>query len=392
MGFSGRVPSNLAPNRFSRALAAARRQGRCLLDLTVSNPTEVQLGYPRELLAPLADPASLTYEPRPFGLPAAREAVAGDFARRGLQVPPDRVLLTASTSEAYSFLFKLLCDAGDEVLVPRPSYPLFEHLTRLDGVRAAAYQLDYHGRWSVDFDSLRRAVSPRTRAVLAVSPNNPTGSFVSDRDLQGLVEFCAASNVALVGDEVFADYAFDDARVPRSVLSVDDALTFGLGGLSKSAGLPQLKLGWIGVSGPPDVVAEALNRLEVICDSYLSVSTPIQQAAGALIAGAAAMRAEILARVKQNYGTLCRMGARHPSSQVLPVEGGWYAVVRVPATQSEEDLVVALLEDDDVVIYPGFFFDFAHEAFLVASLLPQPDEFERAAARVFARAAAIDAD
>jgi alanine-synthesizing transaminase len=388
MRFSGRVPSNLAPNRFSLALAAARQAGRRLLDLTVSNPTEVQLGYPRELLAPLADPASLAYEPSPFGLPAAREAVAADFARRGLQVPADRVLLTASTSEAYSFLFKLLCEPGDAVLVPRPSYPLFEHLTRLDGVHAEAYLLDYHGRWSIDFDSLRRGLSPRTRAVLVVSPNNPTGSFVSALDLPRLVEFCAARNLAIIGDEVFADYAFDDVRVPPSVLSVADALTFGLGGLSKSAGLPQLKLGWVGVSGPSALVAEALNRLEVICDSYLSVGTPVQQAAGALIAEAALIRAGIRARVQQNYATMRQMGARYPSSEVLPVEGGWYAVVRVPATQSEEDLVVALLEDDDVVVYPGFFFDFAHEAFLVASLLPQPDEFERAAARVFARATA----
>lgn len=388
MRFSGRVPSDLAPNRFSLALARARRSGRPLIDLTVSNPTEVQLDYGADLLAPLADPAALAYEPRPFGLREAREAVSADFARRGVDVSPECVLLTASTSEAYSFLFKLLCDPGDAVLVPRPSYPLFEHLTQLDGVQADPYLLDYHGRWSIDFDSLRAAVSDRARAVLVVSPNNPTGSFVSTHDLPRLADFCGSHGLALVGDEVFADYAFAGATVPPSVLSLTDVLAFGLGGLSKSAALPQLKLGWVGVTGPSQEVAGALDRLEVICDSYLSVGTPIQHAAGKLIAGAGRMRAQVLARVQQNDAILRRLVAAYPALEALPVEGGWYAVLRVPATRSEEDLVVALLEHDGVVIYPGFFFDFAHEAFLVASLLPPPAEFAQAMGRVLARAAA----
>ncbi len=387
MPFSRRVPSDLAPNRFARALAAARGTGAPLLDLTVSNPTTVGLDYPRDLLAPLGGPASLVYDPHPFGLPAAREVVAADFARRDVAVSPDRVILTASTSEAYSLLFKLLCDAGDRVLVPRPSYPLFDHLTRLDGVEVDGYPLEYHGRWSVDIDALRAAISPRTRAILAVSPNNPTGSFLDARDLADLSTICRDHRLALIGDEVFADYALDSVRPPASVLSIRDALVFGLGGLSKSAGLPQLKLGWIGAGGPPELVREALARLEVICDSYLSVGTPVQQAAGPLIAAGADIRARIAARIARNYHALLGLASAHPSCAVLPAEGGWYAVIQVPATESEEDLVVSLLEEHRVIVYPGYFFDFAREAFLVVSLLPEPTTFDAAAMRLFERAA-----
>ncbi len=387
MHFSRRVPSDLAPNRFALALAAARSAGRPLLDLTVSNPTTVGLDYPPDLLAPLASPASLVYDPHPFGLQAAREAVAADFARRGAVLPPDRVVLTASTSEAYSLLFKLLCDAGDRALVPRPSYPLFDHLTRLDGVETDTYLLEYHGRWSVDTDTVRRAITPRTRAILAVSPNNPTGSFLDARDLADLGAICRQHALALIGDEVFADYPLTPARAGASVLSIPDALVFALGGLSKSAGLPQVKLGWIGVTGPEQLVRPALARLEVICDSYLSVGTPVQRAAGAFIAAAATIRGRIAARIARNYQALRALASRHPSCAVLPAEGGWYAVIQVPATDSEEDLVVSLLEEQGVVVYPGYFFDFTREAFLVVSLLPEPVTFDAAVTRMFARAA-----
>ena len=410
MHFSRRVPSDLAPNRFALALAAARASGRPLLDLTASNPTCVELDYPQDLLAPLAGPASLVYEPQPFGLPAARAAVAADFARRGVTVPAGRVVLTASTSEAYSSLFKLLCEPGDHVLVPRPSYPLFEHLTRLDGVEADTYPLEYHGRWSVDVGELARSISTRTRAILAVSPNNPTGSFLDAHDLHAMATLCREHEIALIGDEVFADYHLLNGGTPLgppkpyptrgdggcpppassrpSVLSVDEVLAFSLGGLSKSAGLPQLKLGWIGVSGPDDLVTDALARLEVICDSYLSVGTPIQQAAGALIARGAAIRARIADRINRNYASLLDLVTRYPSCAVLPAEGGWYAVIQVPATRSEEDLVLTLLERDAVVVYPGYFFDFPREAFLVVSLLPAPAAFDAASTRVFERASA----
>jgi aspartate/methionine/tyrosine aminotransferase len=350
----------------------------------------VQIDYPPDLLAPLSSSASLVYDPHPFGLPAARAAVAGEFARRGIEVPVGRIVLTASTSEAYSILFKLLCDPADRVLVPRPSYPLFEHLTRLDAVEADGYLLECHGRWSIDLDSIRAALSPRTRAILVVSPNNPTGSYLDDRDLAVLGDICRERDLALIGDEVFADYPLADRPPSPGVLTVADVLTFSLGGLSKSAGLPQLKLGWIGVNGRGDLVASALRRLEVICDSYLSVSTPVQQAAGSLIARGAGIRAQIAARIKRNYAALVDLIGRHPACAVLPAEGGWYGVIRVPATRSEEDLVLALLERDAVVTYPGYFFDFPREAFLVVSLLAAPDTFDTGVARLLRRASIPD--
>ncbi len=390
MRFSNRVPSDLGPNRFAVSLSRARRAGRDLIDLTASNPTDVGLHYPDDLLAPLSGPASLVYEPHPFGLPSARLAVAGDFARRGIDLPVARIVLTASTSEAYSILFKLLCGPEDEVLVPRPSYPLFEHLTRLDGVEARAYVLEYHGRWSVDLDTVRDALSPRTRAILVVSPNNPTGSYLDDHDLAALGDICRQHHLALIGDEVFADYPLTDRARPIGVLGLAGSLVFGLGGLSKSAGLPQLKLGWIGVNGPEAIVTDALRRLEVICDSYLSVATPVQQAAGLLIARGAAIREQIRARTGRNNAALRDLAAQYPSCAVLPAEGGWYAVVQVPATRSEEDLVLALLERDAVVTYPGYFFDFPREAFLVVSLLPLPDRFEAGVTRLLRRASIAD--
>jgi hypothetical protein len=340
------------------------------------------------VLAPLSDPASLTYEPHALGLPAARLAVSGEFARRGLDVPPERIVLTSSTSEAYSLLFKLLCNPGDEVLVPQPSYPLFDHLTRLDGVEPRPYRLDYHGAWTLDDDSVERAVSPRTRAILAVSPNNPTGSFLSPRDIRVLGRVAAARGLALVGDEVFADYVIDESRGrPASVLDEPEVLTFGLGGLSKSAGLPQLKLGWMGLGGPDGVVREARARLELICDTYLSVSTPVQHAAAALLEAGRAVRADILGRVRANYRDLESEMSAHPACTLLPADGGWSAVLQIPAIRPEEDVVLALLEQDHVLVHPGFFFDFAREAFVIVSLLPQPSIFREGARRMLRRAA-----
>ncbi len=269
------------------------RRAEPILDLTESNPTRAGIAYPPALLAPLADPRGLRYDPRPFGLPSARQAVSDDYARRGVAIAADRVVLTASTSDAYGWLFKLLADAGDEVLVPRPSYPLFDHLTRLEGVVARPYDLDYHGRWSIDFASIEGALSSRTRAVLLVSPNNPTGSFVKQHELDRLAELCAPRDVALIADEVFADYELEPGAAARAgrVLDRRDVLAFSLGGLSKSVGLPQVKLGWIGVAGPDRLVAAALDRLELVCDTYLSVSTPVQASAAELLAAGAPVRA-----------------------------------------------------------------------------------------------------
>lgn len=387
MKFSARVPADLTPNRITTALAGLRSRGILVADLTESNPTLVGLDYPGDLLDPLASRGSLMYEPSPFGLECARTEVAADYRRRGIEVDPARVILTASTSEAYSLLFKLLCDPGDEVLVPRPSYPLFDHLTRLDAVEARPYSLVYHGAWAIDLDTVRGSLTPRTRAIIVVSPNNPTGSFLEADEIAALARLCADRAVALVGDEVFADYMLDDRRdAPPSVLGQPLALTFGLGGLSKSAGLPQIKLGWMAAAGPERLVGEALARLEIVADAYLSVSTPVQRAAGALIARSAETRDRIRTRVTGNHRELRALVGNHPACTLLPVEGGWSAVVQVPATRSEEALVLALLEQDHVLVHPGYFFDFPSEAFVVLSLLPEPGLFRDGAERVLRRA------
>ena len=385
---SARLPSSLAPNALSLAVAARRRQGATIIDLTETNPTRVGLSYPQDLLAPLSDAAGLDYDPQPLGLWPARAAVAADFRRRGIVISADRVALTASTSDAYGLLFKLLCDAGDSVLVPRPSYPLFEHLTRLESVDAVPYDLECHGSWRIDIDSVHRACGPRVRAVLIVSPNNPTGSFLHRDDWSALAELSAERGWAIIGDEVFADYAIDPAPHATHVLADSDVLAVSLGGLSKSAGLPQVKLGWIGFGGPPSQVDEALAAYEIVADAYLSVSTPVQVAAPSLIESGAAIRTQILARVRANLASLRKQAAGHASVGVLPVEGGWSAVLQVPAVQSEESLVLELLDQDDVLVHPGYFFDFAKEAFVVVCLLVETEKFDAAIARVLARAAA----
>ncbi len=392
--FSARVPSDLAENMVTQAVARRRASGAPLIDLTESNPTRVGLAYPRALLEPLAASAALRYDPQPFGLLGAREAVAGDFARRGWRVEPSRIVLTASTSEAYSFLFRLLCDPGDAVLVPQPSYPLFEHLTRLDAVDTIPYHLEYHGVWSVDLEGLERAISPRTRAVLVVSPNNPTGAFVTGAEFSAIARLCAEHGLALISDEVFADYPLDPGAEVPSVLALSELettpLVFCLGGLSKSAGLPQLKLGWMAIGGPDRLVTAALARLEMICDTYLSVATPVQQAAGLLIAEGRVVREQVAARTRSNYGRLRGLVSRHAACELLPAAGGWSAVLRVPAYLPEERLVLSLVERDGVLVYPGYFFDFPREAFVIVSLLPEPALFAEGVSRVLERATTPD--
>lgn len=388
---SSRLPKSLELNAVSRALDAKRRSGAPVVDLTATNPTGAGFAYPKTLLEPLANPRALDYDPQPLGLWPARVAVAADFRRRGIALSADRVALTASTSEAYALLFKLLCDAGDAVLVPHPSYPLFEHLTQLECVRAVPYALEYHGTWRVDVESLRRAAGDRVRAILIVSPNNPTGSLLHRDDLAELSELAAARDWAIIGDEVFADYPLDPAPDATHVLAAGEALTFSLGGLSKSAGLPQLKLGWIGFGGPAAKVDEALAAYEVIADTYLSVSTPAQAAAAELIEQGAGIRAQILARARRNLASLRRLAAAHPSLDVLRVEGGWSAVIQVPHLHGEEALVLELLEKDNVLVHPGYFFDFAREAFIIVSLLVEPATFDAAIARVMTRASAASA-
>jgi aspartate/methionine/tyrosine aminotransferase len=378
MTFSARARFAAAPNRLSRLVDEKRRGGARVLDLTESNPTRVGIAYPPDLLLPFAGAFNLVYEPEPLGLPEARRAVADDFARRGSAVSPDRVVLCASTSEAYAFLFKLLLDPGDSVLVPRPSYPLFESLAQLEGARAEFYELEYDGEWHVSLARLRERIGEGTRALCVVNPNNPTGSFLKRDEAEGLVALCAEHGLAIVSDEVFADYGFGgDARRVTSLAGEDrDALVFSLGGLSKSCGLPQLKLGWLAAFGPQALRSEALRRLELIADSYLSVATPVQRAAKSLLARLPELQAPIKARVAANLGLLERK-ARGAHFTLLRAEGGWYAVLRVPRTVSEEERVLRLLERDDVLVHPGFFFDFPEEAYLVLSLLPREDDFAR---------------
>jgi alanine-synthesizing transaminase len=375
--FSTRVPGDRRPTDLARAAARARARGP-VVDLTLSNPTRAGIDYPADLLSVMSQPAALTYRPEPLGLADARQAIAEDYARRGLRIAADRIVLTTSTSEAYSILFKLLGEPGrSNVLTPVPSYPLFDHLTRLDGLVQRRYALEFHGAWVVDVETLDAVWTSDTRAVLAVSPNNPTGSIVRGGDADELTRRCGDREAALILDEVFCDYPLGEAFDEPRAFAEPPCLLCRLGGLSKSIGLPQAKLGWIALNGPSDVVAEALDRIELICDTYLSVSTPVQMAARSLLERGAAVRAQILDRVRANDAALRATVSGDGGVTVLPADGGWSAVIRVPATRSEEALVTELLERDAVAVHPGYFFDFPHEAFLVVSLLPESAEFAR---------------
>jgi alanine-synthesizing transaminase len=381
--FSRRVPAELSPNRIARARAAAAPR----FDLTLSNPTACGIDYPVGLLAPLADPKGLRYRPHPRGLRSAREVVTREFLRHGAAVDPDCVVLTASTSEAYALLFKLLADPGQAVLVPTPSYPLFEHLARVEGVESLAYHLDREGGWRLDPHALE-AAPESTRAIVLVHPNNPTGSFVHPDDAGALSELAARRGWAIIADEVFLDYALDGGPgAGWSFASNRSALTLTLGGLSKSVGLPQLKLAWVVASGPEGAVAAAVERLEFLADTFLSVATPVQLALPLLLREGAAVREAILARCRHNLTVLRSATAEVPAVSVLPTGGGWSAVMRVPAVVGEEELVLELLRDESVGVHPGYFFDFPEEVTLVLSLLPEPVTFAEGVRRLLRRTA-----
>jgi aspartate/methionine/tyrosine aminotransferase len=383
---SSRLPPHGDLNALTRAVAALRERGEPFVDLTISNPTAAGFDYPPALLRPLASPAGLRYEPSALGLPSARAAIAADATRRGAVIDPDALVLTASTSEAYGWLFKLLCEPGDIVLVPQPSYPLFDYLTRLESVRGVPYRLEYHGRWSIDFSTVE-AAPPRTRAVLVVSPNNPTGSYVSAHEVERLGRLCHARGWALIVDEVFADYPLDERAPVTDLAAYLDVPSFTLGGASKSLGLPQIKLGWILVGGSPAERRAAISGLELIADTFLSVSTPVQIAAPELLSAAASIRESIHGRVRANLAAARGTLERFPSCELLAAGGGWSAVLRVPARVPEERLVLDLLDAQRVLVHPGFFFDFEKEAFLVVSLLPPEPAFADAWTRVVAQVA-----
>jgi aspartate/methionine/tyrosine aminotransferase len=383
--FSSRSAFDPRPNALTVALERARARGP-VLDLTVSNPTTAGIRYASdEILRALAGPASMRYAPEPFGLPAAREAVAAELRAQGSSVPPERILLTASTSEAYAYVFKLLADPGDAVLVPQPSYPLFEHLATFEGVRVVPYPLAYDGEWHVDLPALRAAIDGRTRAIVVVSPNNPTGSYLKKDELRAL----AGAGLPLVSDEVFAPYALsDDPRRARSVLEAasEAPLVFALGGLSKAAALPQMKLAWTAVGGADaPAVRDALARLELLADTFLSPGTPVQHALPALLASAATARDAIRARTSSNLAHLRRAVAPGSAATLLRCEGGWYATLRLPRTRSEEAWALSLLEEDSVYVHPGAFFDFREEAYVIVSLLTPEPELAEGIARLVAR-------
>jgi hypothetical protein len=386
--FSSRTRWERQANRLALILAARRERGAEIIDLTVSNPTDVGLDAPTGVLRLLDDPRGSVYAPEAAGLAAARRAVARDFARRSLRVEPARIVLCASTSEAYAWLFKLLCDPGDDVLVPRPSYPLFDFLAGLESVAPRPYRLAFDGAWHTDLASLEEAVTPRSRAVVLVNPNNPTGSFLSRGEAERIEALAVRRGLALVCDEVFADFAFEpDPARATSLAGEGAALAFALGGLSKSCGLPQLKLGWIAVSGPAELRDEALARLEIVADTYLSVSTPVQLAAPEILRRLPELQAPIAARVKRNLEALRGALPAGAPLTALPAAGGWSAVLRLPATLPEEERACRLLERDGVLVHPGFFFDFPREAYLVVSLLPRPEAFDRGVALLLADAA-----
>jgi aspartate/methionine/tyrosine aminotransferase len=376
--FSHRLQWDLPRNPLSTLHEEKRRAGARILDLTESNPTQAGFDYPeREILAALADPKGMRYDPAPRGLASAREAVANYYWQRGRDVAPSNILLTASTSEAYGYLFKLLADPGDEILTPRPSYPLFEFLAGLESVRVRQYPLRYDGGWHIDFDELERAITPRTRAIVVVNPNNPTGSFLKPEESERLQDLAWERGIAILMDEVFLDYGFRSAEK----LAPPRGLTFWMSGLSKIAGLPQMKLGWIVAGGEGHEAA--LERLELIADTFLSVATPVQVALPALLALSEGPREQIRQRTQINraWMTAARAGSEF---QLLNTEGGWSGILQVPRIRGEEEWALMALGLHDVLVQPGFFFDFESEAFLVISLLTRSDVLEEGFKRLLA--------
>jgi aspartate/methionine/tyrosine aminotransferase len=385
--FSDRTNWKLAQNRFTVALEEVQAGGARVLDLTVSNPTRAGLSYDEAaILGALSSPRALDYDPQSKGLLEAREAVAGyyrDRSGRGerdvasnvsTDVDAERIVLTTSTSEGYSFVFRLLCNAGDELLVPKPSYPLFEFLADLQDVKLVPYPLIYDHGWQMDFPSLENAVTARTRGVVVVHPNNPTGSYVQSGEVGMLNSFCREHGLAVIADEVFLDYELEDGR-HASFAGNQEVLTFTLSGLSKVAALPQMKVAWVVTSGPRELAAAAIGRLEVIADTYLSMNAPMQWAVPALLEQRKDIQRQLLERVKTNLAELDRQLAGQKACERLSVEGGWYAVLRVPVTRSDEELAIELVRERSVVVHPGHFYDFPSDGYLVLSLIAPAAEF-----------------
>jgi aspartate/methionine/tyrosine aminotransferase len=381
--FSRRTNWQLTPNALTRAIEEARASGQKIIDLTIANPTEAGIRPdPETVLAALANPKAMHYDPQPRGLLEARQAVSRYYREsHQVEIDPERVLLTTSTSEAYSYVFRLLCNPGDEILVPKPSYPLFEFLADLSDVKLIPYPLLYDHGWQIDFDSLKKAATTQTRAVILVHPNNPTGSYVSAQETAQLNAFCRNHSLALIADEVFLDYAHD--RKPRrSFATNQEALTFTLSGISKISALPQMKLAWVAISGPPQMVEDAGARLEIIADTYLSMNAPIQLAAPVLLDQRKKIQPILLDRLRANLAELDSRLPAHPSCTRLQVDGGWYAILRVPVIESDEELAIRLIKKGSVSVHPGHFYDFPNDGYLVLSLITEPAEFRKGVKRL----------
>jgi aspartate/methionine/tyrosine aminotransferase len=381
--FASRTNWNLKPNRLAEALERHKAGGRRLLDLSASNPTECGFNYDASaILQALRNPESLQYHPDPRGLKSARQAVSDYYAEHGEHVSVDDLLLTASTSEAYSLIFRLLCNPGDELLIPTPSYPLFDFLADVNDVKLARYPLFYDHGWYIDVHALKQAVTPRTRGIIVVHPNNPTGHFTRPEEVAQLNQICSDNQMAIIADEVFLDFSLGAAA--KSFAGNTGALTFTMSGISKISGVPQMKLAWLVISGPDNLKREALARLEMIADTYLSLNAPIQLAAPVLLQQRADFRQQLMARVRANLAELDAQLTKEKRFDRLNVEGGWYAVLRVPATRPDEELAIDLLEKHDVYVHPGHFYDFPGEGYLVVSLITPEQDFHEGVGRILA--------
>jgi alanine-synthesizing transaminase len=387
--FSDRTNWPLARNRFTLALDELRASNVPLLDLTASNPTQCGFHYDSSaILSSFQNPAALTYDPQPKGTLAARREVARYYLDdHQTTVDPESLILTTSTSEAYSYAFRLLCNPGDELLLPKPSYPLFEFLAGLQDVRLVPYSLAYAHGWFIDFQSLENVITARTRAILLVHPNNPTGSYVHPQELARLNALCRERNLALIVDEVFLDFPFDSP--PRKTFAANsEALTFTLSGLSKISALPQMKVAWLVVTGPDSQVLPALDRLEIIADTYLSLSAPAQAALPTLLAQRHYLRPQLLARIRENRAHIQSQLPSHPACELLHAEAGWYAILHYSVNSSmhasDEDLAIHLLRHHHVLLHPGHFYDFPSNNHLVLSLITPADVFREAVQKLLA--------
>lgn len=385
--FAERTAWELKKNKYTEELERARAAGAKLLDLTISNPTACGFHFRDKILKAFKNRDALTYHPQPRGLLSARQAICAyysEHARRinlNRQISPEQIFLTTGTSEAYSFLFRLLCDPGDQVLVPRPSYPLFDFLADIQDVKLAAYPLQYDHGWHIDFGALESLITDHTRAVMLVHPNNPTGSFASRGEMSKMAHLCAEHGLALIADEVFLDYGISGATAASFVFN-GDSLSFVLSGLSKISCLPQIKVGWMVINGPPDLRREAEERLEVIADTYLSMNAPLQLALPVLLEERRHIQPQLFDRVEQNLRSLDEEIGKQSLVSRLEIQGGWYAVLRVPATRPDEELAIDLIRGHGVVVHPGHFYDFPREGYLIVSLITPEDQFREGIGRI----------